>query len=540
MKKTLALILAALLALSGMAMAETIFPLETPVTLSMALQQSANVSDYDDNYFTLWLEEKTGVDIEFALFPSQDATQKLTLMINGGDTLPDILTFGLNANSVYEWGSEGVIIPLNDYFEENGEDFYAYCAALGLDGDADMLGQIISIDGNIYGTPRFALSYNDMTAPSRMWINTTWLTKLGLEAPKTWDELVEVLTAFRDNDPNGNGVADELPIIGNDALRFLQNMFIYAPFNTDYLPLSETDGKLDVYYDKDAYREFLIEAKKLAEENLLSPLTFTMDNAQLQALAQAETSQIGIIGYMHAPTWFAGVADDYNAFEIPEGPHGVRYLTINKIAVGYSAAVTADCENPDIAKRFVMFEVEEAGHDIVGIQRYGEEGVDWRPYDPAVDTDRVTAIPGIEPKLIELQMQWGTLSNKLWQTQPFFITADPATWVAALKTDAESQPANYYFGQNYAFNAQYGPALGDLTNANSFSYTEEEVSRWVDARTALSTYVTESRARFILGELDPADDAAWDAYLAELTKLSYKDIIEVDNTAMQRKLDMMR
>ena len=540
MKKTLALILAALLALTGIAAAETVtFPLETPVTLTVALKQSANVSDYEDNYYTKWLEEHTGVDIELVLFPAQDADTKLTLMINGGDALPDILTFGLNANTAYEWGTEGVIIPLNDLFATQGEAFYAYCAALGLDGDKDMIGQIISLDGNIYATPKYMPTYNNATAPSRMWINQTWLDTLGLEAPKTWDEFVAVLTAFRDGDPNGNGAADEIPIIGSDALRFLQNMFIYSPVNTNYLPLNETDGVLDVYYDKDAYREFLIAAKKLVEDGLLSPLTFTVDNTQLKAMFQSEVSQIGIIGYQHAPTWYAGVPDAYEAFEIPEGPNGVRYLSINKIGVDPLCAITADCENPEIAFRFVLFDCECDGIASI-IARYGEEGVDWRRYDPETDTDRVTAIPGFNPFLIELQMQWGTLSNKLWQNQCFFVTYDPCTWIAALDPTAETQPANYYFGQNYVLNAKYGPDASQLTNANSFLYTQEEVDQWTDARTALSTYVTESRARFILGEIDPADDTAWNAYLAELEKMGYKQVIEVDNTAMQRKLEMMK
>ena len=34
---------------------------------------------------------------------------------------------------------------------------------------------------------------------------------LGLEAPTTVDELYDVLVAFRDNDPNGNGQKDEIP-----------------------------------------------------------------------------------------------------------------------------------------------------------------------------------------------------------------------------------------------------------------------------------------------------------------------------------------
>lgn len=41
-------------------------------------------------------------------------------------------------------------------------------------------------------------------------INKTWLDKLGLKAPTTWDELRTVMQAFKTQDPNGNGKADEI------------------------------------------------------------------------------------------------------------------------------------------------------------------------------------------------------------------------------------------------------------------------------------------------------------------------------------------
>jgi putative aldouronate transport system substrate-binding protein len=39
-----------------------------------------------------------------------------------------------------------------------------------------------------------------------------WLDALGLEEPETIDEFHEMLLAFKNDDPNGNGVADEIPL----------------------------------------------------------------------------------------------------------------------------------------------------------------------------------------------------------------------------------------------------------------------------------------------------------------------------------------
>ncbi len=43
-------------------------------------------------------------------------------------------------------------------------------------------------------------------------INKTWLDKLGLDLPTTWDEYEQVLEAFKTKDPNGNGKQDEIPL----------------------------------------------------------------------------------------------------------------------------------------------------------------------------------------------------------------------------------------------------------------------------------------------------------------------------------------
>lgn len=71
-------------------------------------------------------------------------------------------------------------------------------------------------DGHIYSCPQ--LNKTEGNLIHHYWINKTWLDNLGLEAPTTVDELYDVLVAFRDNDPNGNGQKDEIPycVVGKD------------------------------------------------------------------------------------------------------------------------------------------------------------------------------------------------------------------------------------------------------------------------------------------------------------------------------------
>ncbi len=544
MKKSFAILLAALLALmtcGALADSAYLLPLAEPVTISMGISQSANVSDYEDNYFTKWLEEQTGVDLELVLFPSNDAGTKLNMMVASGETLPDIITFGLNNNNVYEWGSEGVLMPWNDWYAEKGGDFYAFCESIGIDGDRDVLGQIMSPDGNIYASPFYSYSYNNSVASARVWIDQAWLDKLDIKAPANSDELIEVLKAFRDQDPNGNGEADEIPMIGDNALNWLQNMFIYKMNANDYLylPLNETDGALVPCYDKDEYREFLQYANRLVADGLLSPLSFTMDQDQLYALALADVSQVGIIANSNITPKLSEAADRYMPVEQPVGPHGAQYTTMSYGTAYPRSAVTVDCENPDVAMDFLMYGFTEDGIILHMIQRYGEPEVDWRRYDPAIDTGRVTAIPGFEPYVVELNIQWGVMTNKLWQVQVFGYVSNPAWWVGSLDPNAEKPVANYYLGIGFDMNRKYGPDVADVVTVNSFLYTDEEIDQWSDARTALRTYLFEARALFAIGEMDPFSDEAWNGYLNELEKLGYKELVAVDTAAYARKQEML-
>jgi len=68
----------------------------------------------------------------------------------------------------------------------------------------------------------------------KMWLYKPWVDKLGLEWPETTEDFYNVLKAFKEQDPNGNGKADEVPLLGattswrTDPFGFLMNSFVYT------------------------------------------------------------------------------------------------------------------------------------------------------------------------------------------------------------------------------------------------------------------------------------------------------------------------
>ena len=98
--------------------------------------------------------------------------------------------------------------------------------------------QMTSPDGNIYGLPHAEFDINNYVL---MWniIRQDWLDKLGLEMPATIDEYHDVLVAFRDQDPNGNGKKDVYKRQASRLAAFARlarsNLPAVAPFSASTL-----------------------------------------------------------------------------------------------------------------------------------------------------------------------------------------------------------------------------------------------------------------------------------------------------------------
>ena len=124
------------------------------------------------------------------------------------------------------YGKQGVLLPLNDLIKEHAPNLQQV-----LDSDDEYRALATAPDGNIYGIPQLIECFH-CTWPNKLWMNSTWLDNLNLEAPKTHEEFKDVLRAFKDDDPNGNGSNDEIPFSGSisiaqhSVIPFLMNGFV--------------------------------------------------------------------------------------------------------------------------------------------------------------------------------------------------------------------------------------------------------------------------------------------------------------------------
>ncbi|GMK37458.1 hypothetical protein PCCS19_05120 [Paenibacillus sp. CCS19] len=157
---------------------------------------------------TAWkeIEAKTGVQIEFQHPAQGQLGEQFNLMV-ASNKLPDVVDYGWNS---YPGGAQKAIrdkkiVPLNDYLDDAPN-----LKAL-FDAHPEWRKMASTDDGNIIGFPfiREDVTQQVFLGPA---IRKDWLDKLQLSSPTTIDEWHTVLKAFKEQDPNGNGKADEIPI----------------------------------------------------------------------------------------------------------------------------------------------------------------------------------------------------------------------------------------------------------------------------------------------------------------------------------------
>ena len=139
-----------------------------------------------------------------------------------------------------------------------------------------------------------------------MFINKTWLDNLGLEVPTTWDELKEVLIAFRDGDPNGNGdTTDEIPMTftsdfvsrsgGADILCLLGGTGMQLTDRAPYGYFAEDAAVKNCFVDE-RFKDYIKFLKELYQEGCISKDALTQDYSKYQSVCRADgvTAQVGL------------------------------------------------------------------------------------------------------------------------------------------------------------------------------------------------------------------------------------------------------
>ncbi len=358
--------------------AETTEPAPESNKITVGVVKSPYVTDYVDNIYTEYLEQQTGLDIEIEFYSldSQEYEHLLFSIVENDIELPDII-FDLEVSKAgYEQlGKEGVFLDLAPYFENKELSGVWWSRFEQLPEEQQTaVWDTVTCDGAVYGFPTV---YNSpsMTMDYQVMINRQWLDQLNLDTPTDPDSLYKVLKAFKGVDFNGDGETNEIPLLGTadhsggDVFSWIINMFLY--YDDQAVTHIDENGLAYEPATTDAYRDALRFIRKLYAEELLSPMSFSLSNRDLEGLIE---HGVGIV-CGDAIECFEPLSEKLKDYEaLPLWGYGVRNPGRHHV----STYITQECENVDAAWSLLMaMSTEEAAL----IQRYGEKDVSWNRTD---------------------------------------------------------------------------------------------------------------------------------------------------------------
>lgn len=471
------------------------------ITLTVYGQRDQNQTEWKNMLVMQEYEKMTNIHMDFQEVPADGFAENKQLLFASNE-LPDVfLRSAINQNEVSTYGvGSGQLMILDGLIDE-----YAPNLKKIFDENPAMRTAALAADGHIYTIPAI-----DISATGKMdfkqWINTKWLETLGKEIPTTVEELKDVLIAFRDGDPNGNGEKDEIPL----GLREPSSVYAMGgPWGLghqfrDTYDIDE-NGKIHNWLCDEKFKDYLIFLNDLYQEGLLWQEYYKNDRPAWRSNLSGE-----LFGAMYMPysDVFLNCEQDYSGYEPLIGPFGEKFWPDGMTGVDYGCfALSNTCSDPAAAIRWVdyFFSEEGALFFAFGIEgttyTIGEKGL------PVFNDEILNAEEGFMTALGKINMVPG-------KGFPCLTTDKTDGVVASQRTkDAAAILAPYLPETYYA-----KPAV-----------SVEDMDRVVAIEQDLNTYRDEAVTKFIIGEWG---FDKWEEYCQTLEQIGIRDLEEIYQNAM--------
>ncbi|MHA6480562.1 extracellular solute-binding protein [Paenibacillus sp. strain BS8-2] len=462
------------------------------------------------------LEKITGTKVDYQ-YPTGDANEALNLMI-ATNNLPDVIETNWLAKGPDQLIKDKTIIRLNELIEQHAPNLTKL-----LNEHPDWKKAITTDDGNIYVMP-FIREHKDLTIFMGPIIRQDWLDTLELAMPTTIDEWNTVLTAFKNNDPNGNGKADEIPLLlqinptaGNLLGSFgLPNGLATAwGVNSDFY---QVDGKVKYGPIQPEYKEFLIQLNQWYKDGVLDKEFASVDNKLRDARITSDT--VGsFVGYASS-----GIAK-YMGLMKEKNPNfklvGAPFPVLNKgdkaviglqdaMFKGYGAAVTSGNPNPAETIKYLDYMYSDEGYTLIN---YGIEGKTYEMVNGVPTFTELVTKDADGLSVGEAKIKYGVETGE----------------GAYIQSQGVQQPSTQLPEQLAAVEA-----WGSSSNERLLPYftqTGEEDKEMKPLLTDMNTYFTEMFVKFVIG-VESLDN--FDKFVKTMQGMGADRVVELKQAALDR------
>ncbi|MGE7921755.1 extracellular solute-binding protein [Viridibacillus arvi] len=466
----------------------------------------------DWNKLMLWeeYEKISNIEVNWNTVQTEGLVEKRNLMLASGDYPEFFFASAVPKTDLIKYGEQGVFLPLNDYIDKYAPNFKKI-----LEEYPSVKQGVTMADGHIYGFPAIYDPEYDVLRGDTPWIRKDWLDKLNLKEPETPDELYKVLKAFKEQDPNGNGKADELGWgTGwgiNTMIGYLRGTYGLNKQGNMNINLDFKEGTEEFRFipTTDEYKELITFLHKLYKEGLINKDVFSTEP---HVFAAGESK--GNFGMLSAVNPLeTQKLEGYIGVPVLEGPTGERVINDMSNGLGNLGmfVLTDKAKNPEAMVRWMDHFYGDEGSKMFFM---GFEGV---TYEEDAEGN-LKFLPEIINNQKGLNQDQAISQYLTWPGGYYPGIVKEKYFPVIESTFENSAKAKPYF-------------MKDEDIIPGLNYTLDENDKVSAIMTDVQTYVDEMTAAFITGK---QDFGKWEDYKKTLDKMGLQSYLETAQGAYDR------
>ncbi|WP_409344224.1 hypothetical protein [Paenibacillus sp. MBLB4367] len=308
------------------------------------------------------VEKRTNTKLDIKVIPSTSYGDKFNLALSSNE-LTDIMLiedpFGATTVNAIR---QGAFMDLTTLLG----DFKKYPNLANIPKD---IWENSKVDGKIYGVPR-PRSLADHT----IYIRKDWLDKLNLKMPTTTDDFYNVMKAFVEQDPDGNGKADTFGYAGIGPSMSIVGPQLSVAFGA-YKPTFEGDKMLLSWMTK-GYRDYLEYARKMYAIKALPQEYSVLKEDKLTAAGKVGAPASNFLNLWRFQEDTRKADPKAELVNVPplKGPDGYASIKFS----GYYGILAISAKTPkDKIEKLLQYLDQAASPELNELNYYGVEGIHY-------------------------------------------------------------------------------------------------------------------------------------------------------------------
>ena len=511
----------------------TMFPLAEPVTFTILASpyRYGQLEDLEVCEDWLSLCAETNVNFEFVKLgeyddPGSGTNLQMRLMSGDyGDAIENVYLDNMKVSDIEEMAAAGIAIPLDDFI--NNPAIMPNFNKNVVQEEPHLLTPMKYSDGKyyaLYGVKEDA-KYN--ACESLLQINQDWLKQWqdakGIDhTPVDLAEFEDMLQYFKDNDMNGNGIADdEIPYFipencfnGHGSLEAAMGMFGIGQKDSgaDMDIMINDNGQCYFTFTTDEYKAAIKQFGDWYQKGLIWEECLTGNADTINNIVADAKSNFGVMN----------TAYDLEGFDYAMPPEAegftAKYHTHPNVRNGLDSqpycVITDKCEHPEILAAFydLMYDLENTLRMRYGSKFIDNGGLTYNAEGLAVLAER----PGTpDPNVpAEEKAVYDILGSVVAYTTSNLNKTD----ITALLGDSACVRGSAKYIEKNLWNKTENlwprcSLISEVQDDFTFLFTD------------IHNSFAEYRAKFLTGQMDV--DAEWDNFQAKLKELKVDEALEM-------------